>query len=224
MKLDAFVELRNRLLAKDRNFIVIRKTPATLNALGPSNDGKVWFWDELNGRAALVYTVESALDLASNLTKYEKRAEQFLHKLCNQVVRPLSFGIKQTKEEWFDKVFREAATKICKEIRNDRAFFVTMVPGDYVCWEVVDDLSKEVDVQFYSRLSPDIENRFSRKTRNQTSGIIHMLMDLTFPDNTNIMFFFGKYEREDGSIFLEVKGGYKKESGITIQFNDATRI
>lgn len=60
MKLDAFVELRNRLLAKDCNFIVIRKTPATLNALGPSNDGKVWFWDELNGRAALVYTVESA--------------------------------------------------------------------------------------------------------------------------------------------------------------------
>ena len=114
--------------------------------------------------------------------------------------------------------------QVGKEIKNDRAFFVTMEPGDYVVWEIVDDPAKEVDVQFYSRLSPDIENRFSRKTRNQTSGIIHMLMDLTFPDNTNIMFFFGKYEREDGSIFLEVKGGYKKQAGITIQFNDATRI
>ena len=51
-----------------------------------------------------------------------------------------------------------------------------------------------------------------------------MLLDLTFPDNSNIMFFFGKYEREDGSIFLEVKGGYKKQQGIVIQFNDVTRI
>ena len=224
MKLEAFIELRNRLIAKDPNFIVIRKTPATLSALGPSNDGKVWFWDDINGRAVLVYTVESALDLARDFDKYEKRAEQFLYRLRNQVIKPMSFGIKQTKEEWFDKVFKEAATKICKEVKNDRAFFVTMEPGDYVTWEIVDDPAKEVDVQFYSRLSPDIENRFSRKTRNQTSGIIHMLMDLTFPDNTNIMFFFGKYEREDGSIFLEVKGGYKKQAGITIQFNDATRI
>lgn len=224
MKLEAFIELRNRLIAKDPNFIVIRKTPATLNALGPSNNGKVWFWDNVNGRAVLVYAVESANDLARDFNKYEKRAEQFLYKLRNQVIKPLSFGIKQTKEEWFDKVFREAATKICKEVKNDRAFFTTMEPGDYVCWEVVDDPAKEVDIQYYSRLSPDIENRFSRKTRNQTSGIIHMLLDLTFPDNSNIMFFFGKYEREDGSLFLEVKGGYKREAGITIQFNDATRI
>lgn len=224
MKLEAFLYLRNRLVAKDPNFIVIRKTPATLSALGPSNDGKVWFWDDINGRAVLAYTVESALDLARDFDKYEKRAEQFLYRLRNQVIKPMSFGIKQTKEEWFDKVFKEAATKICKEVKNDRAFFVTMEPGDYVAWEIVDDPAKEVDVQFYSRLPPDIENRFSRKTRNQTSGIIHMLMDLTFPDNTNIMFFFGKYEREDGSIFLEVKGGYKKQAGITIQFNDATRI
>lgn len=224
MKHDAFVELRNRLLAKDPNFIVIRKTPAVLNALGPSNDGKVWYWDSVNGRAILVYTVESATNLASDFSKYEKRAEQFLNKLLNQPIKPLSFGITQTKEDWFDKIFREAATKICKEIKNDRAFFVTMEPGDYVVWEIVDDPAKEVDVQFYSRLSPDIENRFSRKTRNQTSGIIHMLLDLTFPDNSNIMFFFGKYEREDGSIFLEVKGGYKKQQGIVIQFNDVTRI
>lgn len=221
---DAFVELRNRLVAVDPNFIVIRKTPATLNALGPSNDGKIWFWDEINGRALLVATVDSATQLHNKIEIWEKRAKEFLYRLRHQAVKPLSFGIRQEREEWLDKIFREAATKICKEVRNDRAFFVTMEPGDYVVWEAVDDPAREVNVQFYSRLSPDIENRFSRKTRNQTSGIIHMLLDLTFPDNNNIMFFFGKYERDDGSIFLEVKGGYRKEAGITIQFNDATRI
>lgn len=222
MNIDAFVELRNRLTALDPNFIVIRKTPSTLTALGPSNDGKIWFWDERYGRGLMVATVDSATQLHDRLDIWEKRSREFLYRLRHQPIRTMDFGIRQNRQDWFDKVFREAAIKICKEVKNDRAFFVTMEPGDFVTWTTVNDPLKEVELEFQSILSPDIENRFTRKTRSQTCGIIHMLKDLTFPQN-DITFVFEKNEGPDNSLFLSVQYAMPGSGGV-VRFNDATRI
>jgi len=224
MNIDAFVELRNRLVAMDPNFIVIRKTPSTLAALGPSNDGKIWYWDERNGRALMVATVDSAVHLHDRLDTWVKRSKEFLYRLNHQAIRPMDFGIRQNRQDWFDKVFREAAIKICKEVKNDRAFFVTMEPGDSVTWTTAIQMKaeKEVEVVFQSSLSPDIENRFTRKTRSQTCGIIHMLKDLLFPQN-GIIFVFEKNKGSDEALFLSVTWTMPGSGGV-VRFNDATRI
>lgn len=223
MKREAFTNLRTRLMAKSPDFMVVRKTPAALKALGPSNEGKILYWDEANGKIVLVCTIKSAADLAQNFDTYERYALDFLRKFQAQVIRPLSFGIKQSKEEWVEALFKEVAAKICKEVKDDHAFFTTMLPGDIVAWKKA-KRTKDVKIKYFTHLPADVENKLSKNTRNTTSGLVHMLLDLTFPDNDGTSFVFEKKERKDGTVCLEIRGRCNGETKTVLRYNDITQI